>query len=232
MTAPTVKPIIDLDQTGRLLRRVEAHHEATGWTGGPAPVVYVAYDGGDVTVAHHIERIMAGMGASIRTSRYSAQPMIPERMFKKAFLASGKQPVDALANLALNIAYADPGLVNDYAGEGMDEQFVLFRRLLQEPGVLGFLYHCEAFSVLGPGAASAVPGLVREHPDAKDSRIVHMVDTLDRVHHVHRIRGQVAALNLNAALDGYITGSLRMLADATMRRLPDLGADFNTRYNR
>ena len=232
MTAPTVKPLINLDQVGRLLRRVEAHHEGTGWTGQPAPVVYVAYDRGDVTVAHHIERIMAGMGNPIRTSRYSAQPMIPERMFREAYLISGRQPVDALANLAFNIAYADPDEVNDYVGEGMDKNFVLFRRLLQEPGIIGFLYHCEAFSVHGPGAASAIPGLVKEHPDAKDSRIVHMVDTLDQVHHVHRIRGQVAALNLNGDLDGYITGSLRMLSDATMRRLPGNPDGFAARYNR
>lgn len=233
MIAPTVKPIVDLDQVARLLRRAEAHHDQIGWLEQPQPIVYVAYDRGDVTVAHHIERVMRIMGEPIRTTRYSAQPLIASRMFERAFLAAELQPAAALYRFAINVSYATPEAVAADPDVSLTaEHFTLFRQLLQEPGVLGFIYHCETFAVMGatPEALRAAGG-IRNHPDVQENRIVHMVDTLDRVHHVNRVRGGTAELNLNADLDGQITASLRMMADATMQRLPADPESFARRYD-
>ncbi len=231
MTTPTVKPNVNLDLIARLLRRIETHLDLQGWSDQPRPVVYLAYDKADVTVAHHIERVGFPFGGPIRTSRYSAQPIIRPDMFKDAYLARGLQPTAALEYFGFNLAYADPAAVGRLDDTvDMAEQLILFRRLLQEPGILGFVYSCETMTLRGTGAIPG--GSILAHPDAQESRTVLMVDVLDRVHCVSRTRGKPALLDLDSDLSGSLTSSLRMLADAAMQRLPTDQDSYNQRYGR
>ncbi len=223
-------PTIDLDAAGRLLRRIEAHHEQGGWHDDDGHLwVYVVFDHHDVTTGYHITRTMSRMGEPVRNARYSAQPMFPARLFRQNRQPTDGSPMDGLRRVALNLAYVDLDQFGDIA-----EPMGLFRQLLKEPGILAFVATYEAYG-LKPGPLGRLidnhAGGVQSQPDAKELRVAVMVDVNDHIHRVRRWRGETAELTSEPGARGNATTSLRLLMDATRGRLPELGSDaFHERY--
>lgn len=228
----TFTPSIDLDEAGKLLRRVEAHHAGEGWHPHANPHGYLIYDHHDVVTGHAIAAAMHRMGDPVRNARYTAQAMLPARVFQRAQNVANLQPYEALRSFALNVAYADsPGLTGV-----LDEGLHAYRNLIRMPGILGFAFCYEIHLIGGPGAREgilrAATGSTRiEHlPGAKEARLALMVDVHDRVHVVRRCRDETAELEQDVTLVGDVTGSLRMLTDTAMNRVPQDQASFDLRY--
>lgn len=226
LTVPT-GVLVDSDAAGKLLRRIEAHRDMTGWHDEGELWVYVVYDHHDVTLNHHIRRVMIRMGDPIRNSRYTAQPMLP-RMFDVVRREEDRAPTDTLRRFAMNLAFADP----DDAGPDMADKFETFRYLLAQPGILGFAASYEAHG-LKAGLLPRLlprPGHLHGEPDARELRIAVMVDANDVAHRVIRWRGEPAELT-TGDMHGNATTSLRILMDTAAGRLPEKTAQaFWQRY--
>lgn len=198
------QPTIEIAHAGRLLRRVEAHHAERGWHEHSDLHVYAAYDHHDVVTAGAIYTSLRGMGEPIRNSRYAAQPVLPMRMFNRAFLQEGLQPWEGLFNFAFNAAFASTDHIRDHhnlpaTAAGLDS----FRRLIQLPGILGFIVVAEQY----------------DH-DGRERRIATMVDVHDRVHRVQRIRDETASLELDITVQEGEVECLRMMVDVSQGRVP------------
>lgn len=228
----TFNPSIDTEQAGRLLRRIEAHHAGTGWhIDGGHLWVYVIYDHHDVTLNHHISRIMSRMGAPVRNSRYTAQPVLAPRHFQQSRHPTDRGGLSGLRRFVMNMAYADPAALDDSA-----EHLVLFRQLLREPGIVGFAacYEASGYKAGTPNLqglmqlAQTTGASLEALPGALDVRIAVLVDVHDRAHIVRRWRGEHADL-IPERGRGNATTSLRILMDVARNRTPE-PADFEARY--
>lgn len=235
MTPTAFRASVELAHAVRLLRRVEAHHDQQGWHSHANMHVYVVYDHHDVVTGAIIERVMRGSGEPVRNSRYSAQPMLPSRMFAAAWEASGIKAPAALYRFAFNTAYADTGAIRSN-GDGDDAEHAdgleVFRELLRMPGILGYIVCSEAHLLEGDLANQAhrsgtpfalVPGSV-------EVRAAYMVDVDNRVSVVHRNRGETAEVLPDCDLGGRVINSLRMMMDLSLGRLPQDQAGFDARY--
>jgi hypothetical protein len=111
---------VDLYRLGRLLRKIEATADASGWGAGMS--VYLVYDNTIREVAEHFDR-MCGvnprMGRPLRLGPYSAQRFAHPAMFR----APGKHDFEMLRTFAVNLAYGD------------DDRPALMRSALRVPGV-------------------------------------------------------------------------------------------------
>jgi hypothetical protein len=225
-------PGIEIAHAGRLLRRVEAHHGLQGWHSHANMHLYVVYDHHDVVTGYAIERTMRTMGKPIRNSRYSAQPMLSARMFAAAARNNALDTVQALYRFALNIAYADTGLVRKQGSADEAEGLEAFRHLIRMPGILGYIACSEAHQLLGAQADDAHRRGIRfaDIPESVEVRTAIMVDVENRVHEVHRRRGGAAELFVDGDFTGRVVSSLRMLMDASARRVPEDQAGFDARY--
>jgi hypothetical protein len=225
-------PTIEVGHAGRLLRRVEAHHDQQGWHSHANMHLYVVYDHHDVVTGYAIERVMRTMGQPVRNSRYSAQPMLSTRMFAAAHRDNNLDTVQALCRFALNIAYADTDLVRKQGSEYEAEGLEAFRHLIRMPGILGYIVCSEAHQLLGPQADDAHRRKIRfaNIPESVEIRTAIMVDVENRVHDAHRRRGETAELFVDGDLTGRVVSSLRMLMDASARRVPEDQAGFDARY--
>lgn len=234
---PTVfRPSIDVGPAVGLLRRVEAHREAAGWSdgeggGGGNLWVYVVYDHHDVTVNHHISRIMSNIGAPVRNSRYTAQPLLNPKLFYQNRQPEDRRGLDGLRRFALNMAYLPAAAMDD--AEGLDGAHMeTFRALLREPGVVGFAacYETSGFSGVPVHARAAMNAGVplEQVRGAVDIRVAVLVDVNDRGHLVKRFRGEPAEVSTRQ-VRGNSTTSLRILMDVAMNRVPDTGG-FHARY--
>jgi hypothetical protein len=215
---------IDVANAGRLLRRVEAHHDATGWHADSNMHVYAVYDHHDVITSSALEAMnITGPDGLIRNSRYTAQCLLPPRLFEHAFREADLQPSTALHRFAANVAFGDPELMH---AEGLSREargLEVFRKAVRMPGVLGYIACCEM-----DYQANATPGMLLGGKDL--ARCAWMVDVHDRVHAVTRIRGEVASLALATELIGGLVDGLRMLMDTTMNRVPVDQAAVDERY--
>jgi len=229
---PTVfNGTIELSHAVRLLRRVEAHHDQQGWHPHANMHVYVVYDHHDVVTGGAIERTMQRMGPPVRNSRYSAQPMLPSRLFAAVEAEQGLYPPAALYRFAFNTAYADSTLIE--ATEPVTaESLEAFRELVRMPGVLGYIACSEAHMLVGDRATEAHRRRVRfaQMPDAVELRTAMMVDVEDRVHSVARPRAQAAEIAADCDFGGRIVNALRMLMDVTAGRLAEDQEQFDERY--
>lgn len=222
-------PAIDAEAAGRLLRRIEAHHDMTGWHDGDGNMwVYVIYERDDVVMAHHIGRVMQKMGEPIRNARYVAQPMLPPRKLYEGRRPEDHGPPDALRRFALNIAFAD--LADD--GDDMAESMAAFRSLLQQPGIVGYAACHEGYGWKASLLPRRIPpaGCIQDDPDSQEMRIAYLVDINDLAHRVTRWRGEPAELR-SGEMRGNVSTSLRILADLTAGRLPEANPEaFSARY--
>jgi hypothetical protein len=220
----------------QLLRRVEAHHDIEGWHSHANMHVYVVYDHHDVVTANAIEQAMRCMGKPIRNSRYSAQPMMPFRMFARAGRDHGLTAPEALHRFAFNTVFADTELIRlNQNGDHDDvpvEQLEAFRDLISMPGILGYIACSEAHVLHTDQAKKAhqhhIPFAYM--PGAVEIRGTWMVDVTDRVHSVQRNRGETAELVEDCRFFGTIVNALRMLMDFSAGRSPEDQAGYDARY--
>lgn len=224
------RPDLDLPRIGRLLRRIESIHDLAGWNHNAHATLYLIYDPDASDLTPHINRIMKRSGDRIVTAGYGAQPMLAPRHFATT-AQKGVQASEAIRTFALNIAFADPDLIDD---ADLTDPLHLFRGMLQESAVLGFAAASEAYGMtIKPG--SDTRGISwRTQPNARSKRFVVMVDTEDRMHMVTREQGGHPAqthLDMREP-SGYLVDSLRILADLSTDRLPTDQAGFNARYDR
>lgn len=218
--APDAVPLI------RVLRRIEAEAEAAGWSENGYLCVWVIYDHHDVVTEGQYGHMLAAAGAPLRTSRYTARPMVPAQYFTSTPEVS---PQVGLRNYAMNLAYTDPAALGDMA-----DLMVMMRHMLAMPGIVAFAASYEAWfekRVSEGQLRRALAGQSRfaDSPSAQEVRIVLGVDRADRVHKVSRIRHQAAEVEAHAPIRGDISTSLRILMDTACGRLPDR-AGFAERY--
>lgn len=220
---PTAEPTIDLDAAGKLLRRVEAHHDVTGWHRDGNMWVYAVYDHHDVVTGDAIGRAMCSMGDPVRNSRYTAQPMLSPRKFAEARNPGDMGHADGLYRFAMNVAYAD----TDQMGE-LGRLLEVFRVMLRMPGILGFIACHEAWQAanlpLGPDQH------VWDLPGAEECRLAVMADVCNRIHLVSRARGRTSELAADVGLRGAVATSLRLLMDTCQDRVPADQASYDLRY--
>lgn len=208
---------MSIAHAGRLLRRVEAHHDERGWHRTCHMWVYAIHDHHDVVTAERIRRVMRDSGPPIMNSRYSAQPMLRPQHFSHAFQERGFSAGESLLNFAMNVALLTTddlhqhhsGCAHAMLGPALDR----FRAVLRQPGMLGFIACGELLNAAG------------------ESRIATMVDMHDRAHEVLRPRGGTAQLSLDVDDDSSVVAALRMMTDVTQNRVPPEGPQFNQRYS-
>jgi hypothetical protein len=222
----------DLPALGRLLRRLEADAERDGWHESAVMSVFVIYDHHDVVTDDLLRRVMARMGAPVRTARYTAQPMLPRRVFAQAVLPQDTGPHVGLRRFVMNLAYAD-----SEHGDEVEGGVEAMRDLLRVPGLVAFAACYEAWGQrnLAPQAlrgAISGGGHLRDLPDSQEVRLVMAVDAQDRVHRVLRVRGEPAELLLSddGRVRGDVSTSLRILMDTAYDRLPGTPEAFGQRY--
>lgn len=224
---------MQLEEVGKLLRRIEAYNHADGWHDDAHMTVYAIYDHHDVVTATVIQRATSNMGKPIRNSRYSAAPMIPPRMFDFAFHRIGLQPSAALERFAFNAAYIDENTSFSAGEEWVGESTMILRRMLRMPGILGFAISSEAYGNKNVSSEQLRPYVhIGETEGAKELRTVLMVDMQDRVHAVVRHRGEPAELTLDSKSWGGPANCLRMMVDTALDRVPRTEEEFNERYPR
>lgn len=223
---------IDTGHAARLLRRIEAHHDEQGWHPHANMHAYVVYDHHDVVTAATIEQVMRSQGEPVRTSRYSAQPMLSSQFFAAFDHVS---PPTALFRTAFTAAYADTGkhLLPDH---DPDNRFAgllgQFRELLRMPGILGFAACSEMHLLFEDNArfAHQVGIGFGDLPDAVELRMAVMVDVQNQVNTVVRKRGEQAEINPASSVDGIIVNALRLYMDTAAARLPQDQAGYDARY--
>lgn len=199
-----------------------------GWHPHANMHVYVVYDHHDVVTGNTIERVMRRMGEPIRNNRYSAQPMLPSRIFNAI---APDDPVAGLARFALNTAYADSSRLpagERFTGEALEA----FREMIKMPGMLGYIACSEAHMLPGDQADDAHESGLRfaQMPGAVEIRGAYMVDVHNRTHAVNRVRGETAEILSDCDFGGRVFNALRMLMDVTADRVPQDQAGYDARY--
>lgn len=218
------EPTMSVAHAGRLLRRVEAHHDRAGWHHTAHVHVYAVYDHHDVVTATMIRGALHTMGPGISNSRYTAQALLTPREFEESHRETGSQDYETLFRFAYNMAYVNTDDVRDgkfastlktysRTADRFAWNLDIFRQVLRMPGLLGFIHCGELVDECGHSARLAV-----------------MVDMHDRVHRVFRHEGEPAMLELAVDDRASVITSLRVLTDITQGRVPAEGDAFMDRY--
>lgn len=213
----------DLNEIRTLLGAVEAIHHQHGWRRQPNPVLYVAYDSADTVTAAQIEHTMSDVGKPIRAGRYTACPMISAAEFRDVFITHRLQSDEAIGRFVINYCFHDfhdADANKDDAHEAED-----YRRMMRQPGIVGFLYLSETLMVTREQAHAAEQKFAAGKPytGGQRSRTGVMVDVLERAHCVRRSLDTEPCVDLDVRHAGRLAIYLRMLVDATLDRLPEPG---------
>ena len=219
------EPTIDIAAAAQLLRRVEETHDRQGWHPHSNTHVYVVYDLADVVTASHITQTMGKLGAAITNSRYGAQPFLTFAELHAGWIMSGMQPPKALLNFATNAALtgkAEPDAdVDSDLWRQMVDMSEDFRKLIQVPGICGFMACHEGWSVPDRPGFRGWDG---------ESRVASLVDVHGRVHEAIRRRGESATLILDSGAALVEIQALKLLVDLSQNRAPDNVAEVEARY--
>lgn len=227
VTDPYAVPPPDLDQIADLMRRVEAHHDTTGWHEHADPWLYLIYDPHDVVTAVALHQVTPPVGQFITNDRYAACPILDPRLFAYSG-TDGEMAVMPLYRFAMNAGFADLDLMKELAPQSVPEM-IAFRKALRMPGVIGFLFLDEA-NCLRDLAEVPRADHIRHHVSVQEARLLVMVDAADRTHRVIHWRNDSVETNLTADLTGGVIECLRVLMDTAADRLPTTPDQFKTRY--
>lgn len=209
----------DLNEIRTLLRAVEAVHHRHGWQVQPNPALYVVYDSADAVTAAQIEQTLRNVGKPIHAGRYTACAMVSSVEFLHAFITHRLQSDEAVGRFVMNFCYNTPPK-GDVARESEG-----YRRMMRQPGVVGFLYLSETRTVTREQAREAEENLAAGKPytGGQRSRTGVMVDVLERAHCVRRSLDAGSCVDLDVRSAGRLAIYLRMLVDAALDQLPELG---------
>jgi hypothetical protein len=226
------RPDINLEDLESLLRRIEARAEMEGWHDDADALLFVVYDRCDESLDYHLGRLMASAGKPVRNRRYVAQPMIGKFFFDSAFHELQLQPPAALRKWAGAFVYAREEDLDEDMDKDAGAAMRLFRMMMAEPAIIGFAFRFESYTVSIRPADDDTRNYehLSQHPKSQETRIVCMVDVQDRVHQVTRLRGEPTIIEMDGEFQGFIIGTLRMLTDQTMDRVPRTQAEFDWRY--